>query len=172
MNALLVREYVDRLEAAGIEIWVDGGWGIDALLGEQTRDHSDLDLAISRDAVESAVALLGADGFAIDEHAHPGPPARIVLRDAAGQAIDLHPLIFDERGNGWQELGANAWGLYPASGLDATGSITGRRVRCLSAEVQLRHHLGWSWTSRDRADLERLAQQFELPLPPLTEEHR
>jgi lincosamide nucleotidyltransferase A/C/D/E len=30
---------LDRLDAAGIEWWVDGGWGIDALLGEETRPH-------------------------------------------------------------------------------------------------------------------------------------
>lgn len=32
-------------EENGIEVWIDGGWGIDALLGEQTRPHQDLDIA-------------------------------------------------------------------------------------------------------------------------------
>jgi lincosamide nucleotidyltransferase A/C/D/E len=36
------------LEKLGIEIWVDGGWGVDALLGEQTRPHKDLDIAIQQ----------------------------------------------------------------------------------------------------------------------------
>lgn len=27
-------DVLDRLDAAGIEWWVDGGWGVDALLGE------------------------------------------------------------------------------------------------------------------------------------------
>jgi lincosamide nucleotidyltransferase A/C/D/E len=35
----------DRL--AGIEVWVDGGWGIDQLLGEQTRRHEDFDLVVT-----------------------------------------------------------------------------------------------------------------------------
>jgi lincosamide nucleotidyltransferase A/C/D/E len=30
-----------RLMAAGIQVWLTGGWGIDALLGEQTRPHKD-----------------------------------------------------------------------------------------------------------------------------------
>jgi hypothetical protein len=39
--------------AAGIEIWVAMAAGrIEALLGQQTRDRFDLDLAIARDAVE------------------------------------------------------------------------------------------------------------------------
>jgi lincosamide nucleotidyltransferase A/C/D/E len=27
-----VLEVVGRLEAAGVEVWLDGGWGVDALL--------------------------------------------------------------------------------------------------------------------------------------------
>ena len=42
-----VRPVLDRLAAEDILAWVDGGWGIDALLEEQTRDHSDLDLSLS-----------------------------------------------------------------------------------------------------------------------------
>lgn len=37
---------IDQLTAAGIRVWVDGGWGVDALVGRQTRHHDDLaDLA-------------------------------------------------------------------------------------------------------------------------------
>jgi lincosamide nucleotidyltransferase A/C/D/E len=35
-----------RLQAMGIPIWLDGGWGVDALLGEQTRPHDDLDIVV------------------------------------------------------------------------------------------------------------------------------
>ena len=35
---------VGLLEADGIDVWLDGGWGVDALLGQQTREHDDLDL--------------------------------------------------------------------------------------------------------------------------------
>ena len=37
---------LDLLAAAGIEVWLDGGWCVDALLGEQTREHNDLDIAV------------------------------------------------------------------------------------------------------------------------------
>jgi hypothetical protein len=33
--------------------------------------------------------------------------------------LTLHPVVFDQHGNGWQDLGANAWGVYPAEGLTA-----------------------------------------------------
>jgi lincosamide nucleotidyltransferase A/C/D/E len=32
----------------GVTAWVDGGWGVDALLGEQVREHDDLDLVVHR----------------------------------------------------------------------------------------------------------------------------
>lgn len=31
---------------AGFEVGVGGGWAVDALLGHQTRDHADLDIAL------------------------------------------------------------------------------------------------------------------------------
>ena len=36
----------ESLGARSISTWVHGGWGIDALLGVQTRPHDDIDLAL------------------------------------------------------------------------------------------------------------------------------
>jgi hypothetical protein len=43
------------LTEAGCSVWVVGGWGVDALIGRQTRLHRDLDLAL--DARKETVAL-------------------------------------------------------------------------------------------------------------------
>ena len=32
----------------GVQIWLDGGWGIDALLERQTRPHKDLDAFVDK----------------------------------------------------------------------------------------------------------------------------
>ena len=37
---------LDEIEALGVRAWVDGGWGVDALLAEETREHDDLDLVV------------------------------------------------------------------------------------------------------------------------------
>jgi hypothetical protein len=37
MTAEDVVEVSDALEHACVEVWIDGGWGVDALLEEQTR---------------------------------------------------------------------------------------------------------------------------------------
>jgi len=41
-----VHWYLDLFDTLGIRVWIDGGWGVDALLAEQTRPHEDLDIVI------------------------------------------------------------------------------------------------------------------------------
>ena len=99
----------------------------------------------------------------------PGLPARLVLRDEMGRQIDIHPLRFDEDGNGWQQLSetARAWGRYPAEHLRAIGVIADRRVQCSSPELQVRFRLAHEWSSRDEHDINLLVHRFRVgPLPP------
>ena len=169
MTARDVADVLERLGAVGVEVWVDGGWGVDALVGEQTRAHLDLDLALDRVDVPRARRALEEQGFRHDESVQPGLPARLVMRDARGRNIDLHPLAFDERGNGWQQLSetGRAWGAYPAEHLAASGVIDGRIVRCFSPELQLRFRLGYEWTERDEHDVA-LLRRLGVSVPPTT----
>ena len=89
-----------------------------------------------------------------------------MLRAADGRGVDLHPLIFDEEGNGWQELREGAWGLYPREGLLGAGSVAGQPVRCCSADLQLRHHLGYPLDATDRHDLGVLPGRTGVAVPP------
>ncbi len=162
-----VVEIVSALEAAGLWYRVDGGWGIDVLAGEQTREHDDFDVVVLRADLDRCGEVLAAlGGFEHDAEAWPGLPARLVLRDPAGRQVDLHPIVRDGTGNGWQQIGDDAWGFYPAAELDASGEVAGREVRCVSAQLQLRHHLGYEWRDLDRHDLGVLAERFGIPLPP------
>lgn len=43
MRAKDVLTLLSALDGLGVHYWLDGGWGVDCLLGEQTRPHSDLD---------------------------------------------------------------------------------------------------------------------------------
>jgi lincosamide nucleotidyltransferase A/C/D/E len=64
MTAEDVVEILGWLDAASADVWLDGGWGVDALFGEQTREHKDLDLIV-RDAHESRMRdVLATHGFA------------------------------------------------------------------------------------------------------------
>jgi hypothetical protein len=39
-------------------------------------------------------------------------------------------------------------------------------VRCLTPELQVRHHLGYEPDADDHHDMQRLAERFGLDLPP------
>lgn len=158
-----VLEVVDAL--AGLRFWLDGGWGIEALLGEQTRDHSDLDAAIDRADLEEADRRLRPLAYERSQEVDPDDPARHVLRDAGGRQIDFHVLVFDASGDGWQTLPDGNRLRYAASDLAVTGVVGGRLVPCISPGLQLRHHSGYEPTERDRIDMGRLASRFGLELP-------
>ena len=52
-----------QLDANGIDYWLFGGWAVDFYAGEETRPHSDVDLAIWRDDLQRIVELLEQDGW-------------------------------------------------------------------------------------------------------------
>jgi lincosamide nucleotidyltransferase A/C/D/E len=164
MTADDVIAVVESLGAAGIRVWLDGGWAVDALLGEQTRDHDDVDVVLPLEEVDRAIDALSALGFAVtlDER-----PTRLVLSNAAARGIDVHPIVIDVDGNG-RQIGAGPNGgdaPYPAEGLAGRGRVGGREVTCLTPELLLLHHRGYAPTSKDRRDVSLLCERFELPLP-------
>jgi lincosamide nucleotidyltransferase A/C/D/E len=163
-----VVEVLEWLHAANVEVWIDGGWGVDALVGDQTRPHTDLDLALDHDDVDRAREALEQREYRYDATADPGLPARLVMRDEPGRQVDLHPLEFTEDGSGWQPLSESgkAWGCYAAEGLRGVGTVKGRPVRCLSPQLQFRFRLGYEWTARDEHDLRLLIERFGMPAPP------
>src|SRR5262249_14766348 len=56
LKAYAVLKLLNLMEASSIDVCLDGGWGIDALLGEETRMHSDLDIIIDREDLPRLVA--------------------------------------------------------------------------------------------------------------------
>jgi lincosamide nucleotidyltransferase A/C/D/E len=165
MTGTEVIRIVDCLERASIPIWLDGGWGVDALVGRQTRSHSDLDSVVELDRADEIIAELDSLGFRItlDDR-----PTRFVLADDTGRHIDFHPIVFDNAGNGTQ-IGAGANGgdaVYPAAGLLGRGVVGGRDVACLTPELLLRHHTGYRPQDKDRHNVRMLCEGFDLPLPP------
>src|SRR3982751_249063 len=59
-DVLCVLDLADR---AGARLWIDGGWGVDALLGGQTREHGDLDIAVEARHLSAFLTALSGCGF-------------------------------------------------------------------------------------------------------------
>ena len=137
MLASDVVEVLDRLDDAGIDAWVDGGWAVDALLAEQTRPHRDLDLIVREDDRPEIREALARDAFA---EVPGGRDINFVLRDPRGREVDIHAIRFDESGDGIYRMATGADWVFPAAGFEGRGLVDGREVRCLTADVQMLCH--------------------------------
>lgn len=155
---------LDALGQAGVASWLDGGWGVDALLGNQTRLHEDVDLVVELASLADVQSALAELGFHLVEDRLP---TRAVMRTHDGRTIDLHPVTFDEHGTGWQAEAApdGTDCPYPADGL-GRGEVAGKSVPCLAPWLQLEHHRGYEPRERDRVDVAALAAAFRLAVPP------
>lgn len=164
MNAEDVLAVHRAVAAAGVPVWIDGGWGVDALLGRQTRPHEDLDLVIEADRLPTLLEVLAERGFARvrtpDER-----PWNFVLQDDAGRRIDLHVVVIDAQGDGIYGPPDNGQ-AYPSAALQGRGRILGVPVRCLTAEYQLASHTGYPPRPKDRQDVAAMAAAFGLEVPP------
>lgn len=164
MNAASVVRVLDELEARGITVWVDGGWGVDALLGEQTRDHNDLDLVIPHSQVDAYNEVMERLGYTFVKDFLP---FNWVSVDRDGQEIDVH--LVDLTCIRTDRFGMQVYGPggleYEVGSLDGIGEIAGRSVRCCTADFQVRSHTGYELTSKDYHDVSALHRRFGIPLP-------
>ncbi len=155
---------LDVLARAGVHAWLDGGWGVDALLGAQTRLHADLDLALPTRQWAQAHAALAEAGFVPirDDGAY-----NQVLLDSFGRLVDVH--AFDDETTVVGDDGVERHGpdglAYVAGGFGGVGSVAGRTVPCMTAEFQMWSHTGYDVDAEDFADVERLHRRFGIAIP-------
>ena len=158
-----VVQFLHHMHEAGIDVRVDGGWSVDALLGEQTRKHADLDVVIEQRDVPRLRAWLEAHGFR-DVERDDTSPWNFVLGDAAGHEIDVHSITLDEQGNGLYgppERGV----MYPAESLTGVGRIGDLTVKCISPEWLVRFHTGYQLHETDIHDVLILCRRFGIQPP-------
>jgi len=137
------------LAAAGLRHWVAGGWGVDALIGRQTRPHRDLDLAVDAASLDETRRLLAPLGYRAETD---WLPIRVELAADRERWVDLHPVVFGADGQGRQAGPDGTHFAYPARDL-VTGSLDGHRLPCLSARLQIAFHSGYPPREVDLADL-------------------
>src|SRR4029453_11657416 len=111
MTASDVLEVLGRLEAAGLAVWVDGGWGVDALVGETTREHADLDLVVLAPELGAVRSLLGEVGYRTV--LRDWLPTSIALSGTRGREVDLHQVTSTSDGGGDQPQPGGGSFHYP-----------------------------------------------------------
>lgn len=143
---------LSALDAHDVAWCVGGGWAVDALVGRQTREHSDLDLW---------VPAIGLEGLflAFAEHeldrVHPWPgdrPWNFVLHDGVSRRVDLH--LYEELDDGSLHYGSvTSPFIFSLDDLAGRGEIDARPVRCERPAFALSNHTGYPPRDVDHHDL-------------------
>ncbi len=150
-------------ETAGLAFWIDGGWGVDALLGRQTRSHSDLDLAVhlaDEPLFEHLLLSLGYKRVNGPQY----PAWNWVFHRQSDGSVDLHGFVLNDDGEGiLGEPAENS--IYPAGSLDGVGRLGDVPVRCIAAPFVLRFRNGFEPRDVDHHDVAALCAHFDLKRP-------
>lgn len=171
MSAEKLLEIRDELAFIGVEIILDGGWGTDALLGEQTRSHKDVDFLINKSDLDKVNDFFASRGYKPSED-EPAKWWHFVL-EGPDATVDIHVIDIDESGKGiYGPVEHNAF--FPADALAGVGHINGMEVRCLTAEYRiicLTYDYGivakdgYQMNEKDYLDMAAVAAKFKLELP-------
>lgn len=147
-----------------IDVWLDGGWGVDALLGAQTRPHEDLDIVVQEKDLPKIRKLLEAQGYK-DVVRDDTSEWNFVLGDSKGHLVDIHAFTYDDEGNG---LYGNDGLTFPALCFEGLGQIKGKSVKCISAEQIVKFVSPWLYKRREKniKDISTLCNKFNIPYPP------
>ena len=158
-----VEGFLQQVDELSIEVWVDGGWAIDALLGRQTRPHGDLDIAVEERDVPQLRKLLGTKGFR--EIAREDSTSwNFVLGNERGHEIDFHVFGRNRLGDG--TFGPIERGIkYPTESLTGMGVIASVEVMCISPEYLVYFRTLHEPREFDHADVRALCDKFGIQRP-------
>jgi lincosamide nucleotidyltransferase A/C/D/E len=158
MKAGDVINIIKLLSSHQIEVYVDGGWCVDALAGVQTREHQDLDIAVPHKFEKKLRSVLKEKGFEELDLSYSWE-CNFVLKDTSGLLIDVHTYALNKKGD-------NIFGVpYKSIHLTGTGSINGYIVKCISPEWTMKFHTGYTIDENDYHDVLVLSRKFGLPIP-------
>ena len=158
MDVVEVERILRLSNITGVPLVVDGGWAVDALLGWQTRDHADLDLALNHLHLPKLLDFLSKLGYQHiwrdDQWEH-----NFVLEDDQAHQVDLHTYITDEE----NEIVGGV--KYPKEALTGKGRIAHMDVTCIEPHYLVAFHTGYPLDANDFQDVRYLCNLFKIELP-------
>ncbi len=153
-----VLEFLKLCDDNDIQVWIDGGWAVDALLGRQTREHEDLDIALRHTDAEKLREILERQGYK-NVPRDDTRDCNFVLGDQRGRLIDFHTFELDKRGN-------NTFGVaYESKHLTGSGIIGNKKVRTIEPTWLVKFHTGYAVDENDYHDVKLLCEKFNLIIP-------
>lgn len=167
MSIDAVLQLVGATADVGVPCHLVGGWGVDALIGRQTRLHDDLDLAYEATPgagklVESALSRWGYRRVSLEAVPHGLFPVWILLSDGCGRSVDLLPMLPFDPAVPVEKPDQAGHLALPRIERDnfVVGRLGGRSARmtvsCLGTELQLASRERYEQRRCDALDIARL----------------
>lgn len=142
-----------------IKVFLDGGWGVDALVGYETRAHNDIDIFVEKSNYHRFIVLIKNNGF-YEVKMEYTTMSHTVWEDEKGRIIDLHCFEYAENGEIVYE-GEH----FSSETFSGKGSIDGTEVSCIEPHSQVMFHLGYEFDENDMHDVKILCETFYIEIP-------
>lgn len=137
------------MDGTGIRYWLDGGWGVDVIVGEMTRNHRDVDIDFDSQYTEDLLRVLIENGYKVTTDCRP---VRIELYNPDLSYIDIHPFILADDGSAKQADPDGGYFEFP-SGFFTETVFQGRKIPCISVKGQKIFHTGYELREVDKHDI-------------------
>jgi len=168
-NLLKIRSELNEL---GIDIWIDGGWGIDALLGKETRNHKDIDFIADKKFYKQIREYFTKKGYVVSTE-EPDERWHFIMDGPEGELDVMLVGFLEEGGATYEPVGVDVE-AFPAFAFEGRGSIKGVDVRCVSAKYRMLcltkafgvvERTGYVFSEKDYNDLKAISEKFSIPMP-------
>ncbi len=159
VNKLDAIEILSMFRTDGIDIFIDGGWGVDALIGFESRPHNDIDIFIEKQYKERTIKMLKDNGYSetIMEYTTLD---HTIWQDGNARIIDLH--IFSHNYNDDLIFEGES---FPKEVFSGKGRVNNIEVDCITPEWQVRFHSGYQLDDNDVKDVLLLCDKFNIAVP-------
>ena len=159
VNITDVKQILQFAIDAEIKVFLDGGWGVDALLGHQSRAHNDIDIFVEKKDYQNFIEIMKANDF-YEIKMEYTTLNHTVWEDAKNRIVDLH--CFEYTGEGEILYEGDC---FPVETFSGKGKIEEIEVSCIEPYSQVMFHLGYEFDENDVHDVKLLCKTFHIEIP-------
>ena len=154
-----VKQILRLAMEAEIKVFLDGGWGVDALIGYETRTHNDIDIFVEKKDYHKFIQIIKDSGFNEIKLEYT-TTSHTVWEDENKRIIDLHCFEYTDDDKILYE-----GDCFPSETFSGRGKIEDIEVSCIEPYSQVMFHLGYEFDENDMHDVKLLCETFHIEIP-------
>ena len=154
-----VKQILRLAMEAEIKVFLDGGWGVDALIGYETRTHNDIDIFVEKKDYHKFIQIIKDNGF-YEIRMEYTTTSHTVWEDENKRIIDLHCFEYTDDDKILYE-----GNCFPLETFTGRGKVEDIEVSCIEPYSQVMFHLGYEFDENDMHDVKLLCETFHIEIP-------